>query len=212
MIQGEAQMTKTLTNTKHQRLEAKIIGVKAQAKHRRGTGTSAQKPPKFDGTTSWAMFRHQFEAVAEHNCRTCLEKSTYSIVALQAQATEVLHSILKEATYKEMLETREDRFADQNLAAVYRSQLNTRSQGIGESLQEFVTAIKQLVHRACLAPLEAHIRSEIGKAFAERVEDPTMLGKKMTNKALRQALELQTGPPKKRVPQRSGGANCSQPG
>jgi hypothetical protein len=57
--------------------------VKAGAEQERRTGTRAAKPPKFDRTTSWTVFRLQFKAIAEHNCWTHMEKSTYSIIALQ---------------------------------------------------------------------------------------------------------------------------------
>jgi hypothetical protein len=76
MIQGEAQMTKTLIETTWQGLEAKIAEAEARAKHGRGTGTGVAKPLKFDGTTSWATFQHPFEIIAKHNWRTSLEKST----------------------------------------------------------------------------------------------------------------------------------------
>jgi hypothetical protein len=75
----------------------------------------AAKPTKFDGTTSWAMFRCQFETVGEHNCWTHQEKSTYLITALQGQNTNVLHGVLKGATYEETLVALEDRFGDQIL-------------------------------------------------------------------------------------------------
>jgi hypothetical protein len=35
-----------------------------------GNGVTAAKPPKFDGTISWVVFRRQFETVTEHNCWT----------------------------------------------------------------------------------------------------------------------------------------------
>jgi hypothetical protein len=39
----------------------------ARAERGRGTGVGAAKPPKFDRTTSWAVFRRHFKAAAEHN-------------------------------------------------------------------------------------------------------------------------------------------------
>jgi hypothetical protein len=72
-----------------ERMEAKIeatwLGfrhswkkLRPRAECGRGTGTSmdAKKPPKFDRTTSRAMFQHQFETVAQHNCWTCQKEST----------------------------------------------------------------------------------------------------------------------------------------
>jgi hypothetical protein len=89
-------------------------------------------------------------------------------------------------TYEETLGALQDIFGDQHLAASYRSQLKSRTQGVGESLQKFATAIEHL----------AHIRREAGKAFADEVEDSAIKiqlllgGEKTLNEALRQALEL----------------------
>jgi hypothetical protein len=68
----------------------------------------------------------------------------------------------------------EDHFRDQHLATTYRNQLKTRTQGVGESLQEFATAIKQLTHCAYLALPKYHIRREEGKVFTDRVEYPAI--------------------------------------
>jgi hypothetical protein len=105
MIQGEAQMTKTLIDTTWRELESKITEVKAQAGHRRGTGTGvgAAKPPNFNRTQSWAMFQHQFETIADHNCWTRQEKSTYLITTLQGRATDMLHGVPEGATYEKTL-------------------------------------------------------------------------------------------------------------
>jgi hypothetical protein len=59
-----------------------------------GTGVGEVKEPKFDGTTSWAVFRRQFETIAEHNYWTIQEKSTYLITALDGRATDVSHGNL----------------------------------------------------------------------------------------------------------------------
>jgi hypothetical protein len=116
------------------------------------------------------MFRRQFETVAQHNCWTRQNKSTYLVTALQGQATDVLHRVPKGATYEETLEAQEYRFEDQHLAASYHSLLKTRTQGVGESVQEFSTAAEQLVHRNHPALPEDHIKREAGKSFADSVE------------------------------------------
>jgi hypothetical protein len=71
IIQGETNMTKTLTaNTTRRALEVKRAEADAWAESGKeiGTGGGAEKPSKFNGTTSWPVFWHQFETVAEHNC------------------------------------------------------------------------------------------------------------------------------------------------
>jgi hypothetical protein len=56
----------------------------------------------------------QFETLAEHNCSTRQEKSTYLITALQGRATDVLHGVPKGATFEKTLEDLENHFEDQH--------------------------------------------------------------------------------------------------
>jgi hypothetical protein len=91
------------------------------------------------------------------------------IAALQGRASDLLHGLPKGATYEETLEALEDSFVDQHLAAVCCSKL---TQSVGESLQEFATAVEQLVHRAYTTLPEDNVKGEAGKMFADGVEDP----------------------------------------
>jgi hypothetical protein len=56
-------------------------------------------------------------------------------------------------------------------AAAYRSQLKARTQKVGDSLQDFATAVEQLVHRAYPTLFEDHIGWEAGRAFVDLVAD-----------------------------------------
>jgi hypothetical protein len=134
--------------------QLKEVMARAELGIRQRVCTSTAQPPIFDGTKSWAVFRRQFETVAEHNCYTRQEKSTYLITG---RATDVLHGISRNATYEETLLVLEDRFGDQHFAAAFRSQLKTRTQRAGVSLQEFAIAIEQLAYRAYPTLSEEHI-------------------------------------------------------
>jgi hypothetical protein len=70
---------------------------------------------------------------------------------LQGRATNILHGVRKGTTYEETLEALEDHFGDQHLATAYHSHLEARNQDVGETLQEYTIAIKQLAHHAYLA-------------------------------------------------------------
>jgi hypothetical protein len=87
-------MTKSLIHATRRGLETKIAKVEARAGRGTGSGAGEAKPPKFDGTTPWTVFRHQFETAAEHDCWTYRKISTYLI-------TDVLQRVLKGATYGE---------------------------------------------------------------------------------------------------------------
>jgi hypothetical protein len=119
---------------------------------------------------------------------------------MQGWVTDMLHGIPRNAAYEETFLALEDRFRDQHFAAAFRSQLKTRTQRSGESLQEFATAIKQLALRVYPTLPEEHIRQEAGKVFADGVEDPDIKiqlllgGKKTMHEALWQAI-LNCPPP-----------------
>jgi hypothetical protein len=157
---SEHSMEEKMETNKREYL-AQLEEVRAVAERgNRPTGAcaSAAQPPKFDGTTSWEVFQRQFETVAEHNCWMHREKLTYLITALKGRAADVLHTIPTSATYEETLQALEDRFREQHFAAAYHSQLKTRTQRAGESVQEFAMAIEQLVHRAYPTLPEDHIK------------------------------------------------------
>jgi hypothetical protein len=104
------QTTKALTKATRREFQTQLKKVKARAERGRSKGTDAgaPKPPKFDGTISWAVFRRQLETVVEYNCWPRLEISIYLITALQGRATFVLHRVPKGATYEETLQALED--------------------------------------------------------------------------------------------------------
>lgn len=82
--------------TRHE-FQTQLKEVEAGDKHGRGTDTSMAQPSNFN-VTSWTMIRRHFETIAEHNCWTCQEKSTY-LITLLGPATDVLHKVPKGATY-----------------------------------------------------------------------------------------------------------------
>jgi hypothetical protein len=77
----------------------------------------------------------------------------------------VLHGVPKGRTCEETLQAMEDRFREEHFAAAYRSQLKMRTQKVGESIQDFATVTEQLVHHACPALPEDHVRREAGNTF-----------------------------------------------
>ncbi|XP_069693859.1 adventurous-gliding motility protein Z-like [Periplaneta americana] len=130
------------------------------------------KTPKFDGTTSWAIFRRQFEATAAHNGWKPAEKTTQLLTALQGQASEILHSVPEDGTAAEIMAALEGRYGDHQLAAAFRTQLKTRVQQSGESLQEFAMAVEQLAHKALRGLPNDFIAGEAAYTFGSGVRDP----------------------------------------
>jgi hypothetical protein len=112
----DIQATKTQVKVTRRELRTQLELFEARSElgsyRRTRTGACVAKPTKFDGYTSWAVFRRQLETVAEHNCWTPWERATYLIAALRGRASDVLHGVQKGATYDETLEDLEDRFGD----------------------------------------------------------------------------------------------------
>jgi hypothetical protein len=139
----------------------------------------------------------KIEAVAEHWKLVQHVKTTRVLTAVQGRASDVLHGVPKDATYEGTVGATEDRFADQHLAVESRSQVKTRTQDSGESLQEFSTAIEQLTHHAFPALHKDHVCRGTGKAFCNGIRDRAVkqhlcLGCKRTlNQALRHTLGLE---------------------
>jgi hypothetical protein len=156
-----------------------------------GTDSRRIKTPLFNGSTSYTVFRRQFEAlVGRYKWASCA-KPTHFLVALQGSATDVLHGDPKQVTYEEAIDTLEDCFRDQHLAATYRSQLKIRNHSIGESLQEFATSVQQSVHRNYPALPKYHVRREADRIMADSVGDINIQLLLGGEKTANQAVELQ---------------------
>jgi hypothetical protein len=173
-LRATIKETRSAIEATKREFQARLEAIEARTEHGRGPGVCAYtvQPTTFDGATSWAVFRLQFETVAERTHWSHLDKSMYLNTALKWRTADVLQGIPTNATYEETLQDLEDRFGDQHFSAAYRCQLTTRTRKAGESLKNFSTAIEQLDHRAYPTLPEDHILREAGKAFAYGVEDP----------------------------------------
>jgi hypothetical protein len=106
------------------------------------------KLAKFDGATSWAVFRRHFETAEFQNNWTENEKTAQFYSVLQCQAADILHAVPTEATFGDIFRAFRDRFGEQQLATAYRSQLKARVHKIGETLQDFAAGVEKLAQRA----------------------------------------------------------------
>ncbi|KAJ8962559.1 hypothetical protein NQ318_000952 [Aromia moschata] len=83
------------------------------------------KPPTYDGQSSWAMYRRQFEAAAKANGWTSQEMATSLVISLRGQALEILQSIPEEQQndYDRIIGALEIRYGHKYLRQVYQSQI-----------------------------------------------------------------------------------------
>ncbi|GBM55007.1 hypothetical protein AVEN_238937-1 [Araneus ventricosus] len=91
----------------------------------------------FDGQTSRTVFKTQFDVVSSANGWNNFVKASQLVAALRVSAAEVLQGIPSDkltdlTTIENALEAQ---FADSHLTQFYRTELKTRRQKPGESLQ-----------------------------------------------------------------------------
>jgi hypothetical protein len=189
------------TEATRRELKAKLAAVETRTRRAGGSGPgtkmSTVKPPKFDGTTSWAVFYRQFEAASVLNNWQPNEKAPHHLSVLQGQAADIVRTVPAKATYEGITGALSYRFGDHQLAAAYRSQFKAMVQTSGETLQEFAAAVEQLAHRALVGLPLAFIQTEAAHAYIDGVRDwavklhPLMGGDQNINQALNQALKLE---------------------
>jgi hypothetical protein len=68
-----------------------------------GAKSSTVKLLKFEGATSWAVFRRQFEAATVQNNWTSNEKAARLSSVLQGKAADIFHTLPAEATYEDIV-------------------------------------------------------------------------------------------------------------
>jgi hypothetical protein len=130
MVEQQTRNLREDIEATRRELEAKLAAVETRTMRAGGSGpganTSRVKPPKFDGTTSWAVFYRQFEAAAVQNNWQPKEKTAHLLSVLQGQAA-IVRTVPAEATYEDITGALRDCFGDHQLAAVYWSQFIART-------------------------------------------------------------------------------------
>ncbi|GBM05253.1 hypothetical protein AVEN_83857-1 [Araneus ventricosus] len=91
----------------------------------------------FDGQTSWTVFKTQFDTVSSANGWNNFVKASQLVTSLRGSAAEFLQGIPSDkltdlTTIENALEAR---FGDSHITQFYRTELKTRWQKPGESLQ-----------------------------------------------------------------------------
>ncbi|GBM25300.1 hypothetical protein AVEN_137738-1 [Araneus ventricosus] len=131
------------------------------------------KPLTFDGQTSWTVFKTQFDVVSSTNGWADFVKASQLVASLRGSAAEVLQGIpadkLTELTTVE--KALESRFGDSHLTQFYRTELKTRRQRPGESLQELAADVERLMSLAYAeCPLDVR-ESLAAQYFVDAIRD-----------------------------------------
>ncbi|GBM64305.1 hypothetical protein AVEN_76894-1, partial [Araneus ventricosus] len=104
----------------------------------------------FDGQTSWTVFKTQFDVVSSANGWNNRVKASQLVASLRGSAAEVLQGIPSNkltdlTTIENALEAR---FGDGHLTQFYRTELKTRRQKPGESLQVLAADVERIMSLA----------------------------------------------------------------
>ncbi|GBL87992.1 hypothetical protein AVEN_133667-1 [Araneus ventricosus] len=131
------------------------------------------KPLTFNGLTSWTVFKTQFNVVSSTNGWTDFVKASQLVASLRGSAAEVLQGIPADkltglTTIEKALESR---FGDSHLTQFYRTELKTRRQKPGESLQVLAADVEQLMSLAYAeCPLDVQ-ESLAAQYFVDAIRD-----------------------------------------
>ncbi|GBN02446.1 hypothetical protein AVEN_141611-1 [Araneus ventricosus] len=134
---------------------------------------STVKPLTFDGQTSWTVFKARIDVVSSTNEWTDFVKASQLVASLRGSAVEVLQGIPADkltdlTTIEKALEFR---FGDSHLTQFYRTELKTRRQKPGESLQVLAADVELLMSLAYAeCPLDVR-ESLAAQYFVDAIRD-----------------------------------------
>ncbi|GBM01979.1 hypothetical protein AVEN_269578-1 [Araneus ventricosus] len=146
----------------------------------------------FDGQTSWTVFKTQFDVVSSTNGWTDFVKASQLVASLRGSAAEVLQGIpaVKLTDLTTIEKALESRFGDSHLTKFYRTELKTRRQKPGESLQELAAVVERLMSLA-YAECPLDVRGSLAAQYfvdAIRDEDTQHSTRLMDAKDLKSSL------------------------
>ncbi|GBN16552.1 hypothetical protein AVEN_141488-1 [Araneus ventricosus] len=127
----------------------------------------------FDGQTSWTVFKTQFDVVSSANGWNNRVKASQLVASLRGSAAEVLQGIPSDKltdlmTIENALEAR---FGDSHLTQFYRTELKTRRQKPGESLQVLAANVERLMSLAYAECPQDVLDSLAAQYFVDAIRD-----------------------------------------
>jgi hypothetical protein len=156
MLQVEAQRMKAEIRINQERAEAKAEAIRREFQTQVKEVEAGKEKRNLHGSGEATEVRQDYiigrvPVPVPDRSRAQLLDETGKIHILdhgpQGRATDVLNGVPKGSTDDEFLETGQDRFGDQHLPPPpFCGRLITRTQIVGESLQELATAVEQLAH------------------------------------------------------------------
>ena len=153
-----------------------------------------QRPPTYDGKSSWDAFRMQFEMLARINHWSGEEKSTYLAVCLRGSALSVLSNMPADKIYNydDLVSALEARFGNAHQSELHKTKLRSRVKHKEESLAELAEDIEYLTRLAYPEAARSMQESLAKDQFIDSLpeEDMRLKIRQGRPKSLRDAVEL----------------------
>lgn len=135
--------------------------------------TSKLKAPYFDGTTSFSVFKLQFETTAAANGWSSEEMAAAVIVALKGTAAEALQMIPQHNLndYQAIMTALHRRYGSEHKKQIYQMEVANRKQQAHESLKEFAAEVERLAYLAFADDLPEFREKQMVQSFVAGIRD-----------------------------------------
>ena len=154
---------------------------------------ATQRPPLYDGRSSWDAYITQFEMLAQLNHWTEMEKATLLAVSLRGAASTVLSNLPadRRSDYRALVTALENRFGTAHQAELHRMKLRNRTRKREESLAELMEDIERLARLAYPDAAPAMLELLAKDQFIDSLtdEDTKLRIRQNRPETLQQALE-----------------------
>ena len=161
---------------------------------------ATQRPPLYDGRSSWDAYVTQFGMLAHLNNWNQEEKATLLAVSLRGAALTVLSNLPAErrGNYQALVTALENRFGTAHQAELHRMKLRNRTRGREETLAELMEDIERLARLAYADAAPAMLELLAKDQFIDSLTDVDIKLKVRQSRpetlqlALEAALELES--------------------
>ena len=161
---------------------------------------ATQRPPLYDGRSSWDAYVTQFGMLAHLNNWNQEEKATLLAVSLRGAALTVLSNLPAErrGNYQALVTALENRFGTAHQAELHRMKLRNRTRGREETLAELMEDIERLARLAYADAAPAMLELLAKDQFIDSLTDEDIKLKVRQSRpetlqlALEAALELES--------------------
>ena len=166
----------------------------------RGAAPHLQKPPPFDGRSSWDAYKLQFEMLADVNHWSDAERATYLAISLRGSALTVLTNVSPDhrGEYATLIAALNERFGSAHRTDLNRAKLKGRIRKRDEGLPELAEDVERLTRLAYPDASVEMIEILSKDQFIDALTDEDSRLRLRQNKpetlrhALEQALELES--------------------